>query len=343
MSVTPAYTLVGDLKGYSRLDNPQISALFNEFYPRLGKVIDGYRQNLTEVNTWGDALFVVGTSVEEMAELAFAIRDETKNFNWEKHKIPPLDLRLSMHLGEVTRADNPITRRPGVFGKSIILASRLEPVTEPGRIWVTNAFKNAIDDACRGSHCFAVCDEIGKLVLSKGYGEEHVWMLRRPREPALTDDQRRSTLLQFEMREQSPAKEASGVEKITIGVVWRKQSKKKQVLLVKRRKNDEALEWMFPSGRAYVNEELKTRVWRVVKSETGLMCTVVSDLGFRLAPRNEKQELHYFELKPVGNKTKAHNADSFENEDVQWIDVDAAIDLIGDRLFPKVREFLGGF
>jgi class 3 adenylate cyclase len=54
-------------------------------------------------------------------------------------------------------------------------AARIEPVTPPGQVYVSEAFAAAA--AARGVQVFT-CDYVGRLPLAKGYGDYPLYHLR---------------------------------------------------------------------------------------------------------------------------------------------------------------------
>lgn len=69
-------------------------------------------------------------------------------------------------------------RKKGIIGTSVIHTARIEPVVNPGEVWVTDDFKNLLKDSR-----FAF-DEIGVVSLAKQYGNGRLYRLRWEHESA---------------------------------------------------------------------------------------------------------------------------------------------------------------
>jgi class 3 adenylate cyclase len=87
-----------------------------------------------------------------------------------------LALRLGGHVGPVFPILDPVVRMPAFFGSHVSRTARIEPVTPPGAVYVTEPFAAALELA--GSKTFS-CDYVGHMPAAKNYGRLRMYRLRR--------------------------------------------------------------------------------------------------------------------------------------------------------------------
>jgi 8-oxo-dGTP diphosphatase len=96
-----------------------------------------------------------------------------------------------------------------------------------------------------------------------------------------------------------------------------------EVLLVHRPRYDD---WSFPKGKLEEGETDEQAAVREVEEETGLRCELGRELpstsytDSKLRPKT----VRYWEMRPVGGEA----APAHEVDEVRWLDVDAAEDLL---------------
>ena len=128
-------------------------------------------------NTWGDGLYVVLTGAEEAAACALELQDAVAGIDLAARGLPDhLALRLGSHLGPVFPVHDPVLGRDSFMGSHVSRTARIEPVTPPGAVFVTEPFAAALELA--GSS-FA-CDYVGHLPVAKQFGRLRMYRLRRP-------------------------------------------------------------------------------------------------------------------------------------------------------------------
>jgi class 3 adenylate cyclase len=173
--------LFADVKGYSKLEEFQVKCFYQEILPKLKLKVDEYKEHITDINTWGDGLMIVSEDPYNLAHLALDIRDFYNNYNWKSHGMPELVVRISLHHGVIYKGLDPFRDREGVIGTEVTLGARLEPVTEPGQVWVTEEFRVLIKEARDHSIQF---DDLDMRELAKDFDTIHVYKLRRATEAA---------------------------------------------------------------------------------------------------------------------------------------------------------------
>ena len=87
------------------------------------------------------------------------------------------NIRIALHAGPAYEIDDPVTGRPGFAGMHISRAARIEPVTPPGEVYVSEAFAAllAFDD---NQERFA-CEYVGTVPMAKEYGRFRTYRLAR--------------------------------------------------------------------------------------------------------------------------------------------------------------------
>jgi len=188
--------LFSDIKGYSKLDPSQTIVFVTEVLRLLGERIEKYRPNMIEINTWGDAIFATSTDIVEMAHLALDIRDFFDDPPREHADFIKkfLRIRIALDFVEVEVGSNflvrsdPVTSRPpdGCHGKELARAARLEPVTAPNHVFVTETFAKNLEQRAHAD-VFKLVRFPHRLHLPKGYGAMPVFSLHRFREGGIVE------------------------------------------------------------------------------------------------------------------------------------------------------------
>ena len=176
-----------DFVGFSAFDEDQIRQFVQEVLSSAGNVLNKYREekNLLFANTWGDGIFLVFDTAKPAACCALALQRLISGLPSHILGIPDeIALRIGGHCGPVFELQDPITRSPGFFGTSVNRAARIEPVTPPEEVYVSEAFaaKLALENAPFS------CDYVGEVPSAKNYGSFRMFLLRET-SPAAGDDQ----------------------------------------------------------------------------------------------------------------------------------------------------------
>ena len=86
-----------------------------------------------------------------------------------------LELRLAAHYAPVFAGQDPVEETGTFFGTQLSFTARIEPVTPPGMIFVTEAF--AAQLALEAPDAF-VLEYAGEVKLAKAYGQSRLFSLR---------------------------------------------------------------------------------------------------------------------------------------------------------------------
>ena len=169
--------LFADVKGFSKLTDEELPRFATHVLGTFASVLDDYGASVEHRNTWGDGLYVVLTNPVDAAACALALQDAFSGIGFETVGLSPqLALRLGAHVGPVFATEDPVIGRLAFMGSHVSRTARLEPVTPPGEVYVTEPFAAAL--ALNPGHPFA-CDYVGHLPAAKEYGNLRMYRLRR--------------------------------------------------------------------------------------------------------------------------------------------------------------------
>ena len=176
--------LFADVKGFSKLTDEELPRFSTHVLGAFASVLDAYEDSVEHQNTWGDALYAVLADPTEAAACALDLQAAVSAIDFETVGLPThLALRLGAHVGPVFPTEDPVIGRLAFMGSHVSRTARLEPVTPPGEVYVTEPFAAAL--ALDLSHPFA-CDYVGHLPAAKEYGNLRMYRLRRAIVPAGT-------------------------------------------------------------------------------------------------------------------------------------------------------------
>lgn len=167
--------LFADVKGFSRLTDEEVLRFLEHAFGAFAEVLARYDGAVVQRNTWGDALYVVLTDASTAAACAHDLQDAMGALDLEGLDLPTdLALRLSGHVGPVFTIRDPVLDAPGFTGSHVSRTARIEPVTPPGEVYVTEAFAAALVLAGAGYQG----DYVGHMPAAKDYGRLRMYRLR---------------------------------------------------------------------------------------------------------------------------------------------------------------------
>jgi adenylate cyclase len=122
-----------DIVGYTSISQRNEASALQLLEEHRGIVRSFFtKHNGTEIKTMGDAFLVEFASALEAVRCAFDIQQSLNELNADR----PLDrrilVRIGIHLGDVVHSQN------DVYGDAVNIASRIQPLSEPGGICVTS-------------------------------------------------------------------------------------------------------------------------------------------------------------------------------------------------------------
>lgn len=173
--------LFADVKGFSKLTDEQLPPFSGLVLGAFATVLDRYGDTVEARNTWGDAVHAVLADVTEAARCALDLQEAMGAIDLAAAGLPAhLALRLGAHLGPVYPTHDPVLGARSFMGSHVSRTARIEPVTPPGAVYVTQAFAAAL--VLAGSE-FA-CDYVGHMPAAKDFGRLRMYRLRRATSPA---------------------------------------------------------------------------------------------------------------------------------------------------------------
>ena len=169
--------LFGDIKGFSKLREAELPRFVNEVMGRFAKVLGAYGERVLSCETWGDAVYVVLPDAATAASCAMDLQAALNGLDLDAIGLPPhLALRLGGHFGPVFEGHNPVSNGPAFFGAHVSRTARIEPVTPPGEVYVTEPF--AADLALSQDTPFR-CEYVGHMAAAKDYGTMRMYVVKR--------------------------------------------------------------------------------------------------------------------------------------------------------------------
>lgn len=169
--------LIGDMRGFSKLADEQLLAFSEVVMGSIARVLNRHGTEVEYRNTWGDALISVLSNAQMAAHCALDLQDAMDGIDLKAAGLPThLKLRLSGHVGPVFPLVDPVLGTPSFFGSHISRTARIEPVTPPGEVYVTEAFAASLELA--GCNALA-CDYVGHMPAAKDYGRLRMYHLVR--------------------------------------------------------------------------------------------------------------------------------------------------------------------
>jgi adenylate cyclase len=169
--------LFADFAGYSRLHD-EFAPLFQQHFLEISaRQIEAAAVKPLEAKTWGDGLYTVFDSPRDGAEFALGFLASMLAVGWRATGLPEeSQIGIALHAGPVFRSFDPVMGHDGHFGSSVTRAARIEPVTPPGMVYVSEAFAAALTATGQRDY---VLEYVGNLPLPKNYGESRIYRLER--------------------------------------------------------------------------------------------------------------------------------------------------------------------
>jgi class 3 adenylate cyclase len=137
--------LFADVRGFGALQDHKVPVFLDEVIRALSDELEKHRSSIIHLKTWGDGLFVVLPTVEDAAALAIDLQTRFHAFDLNAAGLPEfLALRVGGHYGPVYEMEDAIMGKKSFYGSEVSYAARIEPMTVPGSIYVSEAFACAL-------------------------------------------------------------------------------------------------------------------------------------------------------------------------------------------------------
>ena len=172
--------LFADIEGYSRIPEKDLARFLTGYADLLRDVFaHSVGQASQFANTWGDGIYAVFDRVTDAAAFALALIDPAPLIGrgWASLGLATdTPLRVALHYGPVFEVQDHFQNRKAYSGQHVSRAARIEPVTMPGCVYVSEPFAAALTVAT--GHPFR-CEYVGQHELHKGYDRCGLYQLHR--------------------------------------------------------------------------------------------------------------------------------------------------------------------
>jgi hypothetical protein len=180
--------IFADIAGFRRLRDEDMPHFWSQVMGGLARILDQYGARVLFRHTWGDALNVVTEDAATAAEIAVAVQaciEEVRR--QESGMLAGIELRLAAHYAPAFAGHDPVEKVDNYYGSQLSFTARIEPVTPPGMIFVTEAFaaRLALESPDRFTAEYA-----GEVELAKRFGKYRLFSLQ-------SAERRRSARLQL--------------------------------------------------------------------------------------------------------------------------------------------------
>lgn len=173
--------LFGDIRGFSSLADSKLPIFVNEIMGCLAKVLDSTNAEhngnaVLMANTWGDGLFIILRDVEVAAQCAIRMQQALKDLELDDVELQEkAELRLGIHFGPIYEIKDPVTKRENFFGEHVNRAARIEPITPPRQVYVTESFAAQLALTHGANY---KTEYVGYMPMAKNYGDLPMYLLR---------------------------------------------------------------------------------------------------------------------------------------------------------------------
>ena len=172
-----AAILFTDFKGFSTLSEAALPSFWEGVMGVVAEILDAHEADVECRSSWGDALYAVASSAPVAAEIALQLQDRLARFDYATLGLDGSGgMRIGAHYGPAYRTTDHITGRITYYGTEVSKAARIEPVTPPGAVFVTEPFAAILALEARDRFC---CRYVGRIALAKKYGDYPMYRLTR--------------------------------------------------------------------------------------------------------------------------------------------------------------------
>ncbi|HZP13809.1 MAG TPA: adenylate/guanylate cyclase domain-containing protein [Nevskiaceae bacterium] len=169
--------IFADFVGFSALSDENLPRYWGEVMDAMAQMLKGHAGQILFRHTWGDAPHIVTRNASSAASIATDIRATLERVRGElTGDLSRLELRLSAHYAPAFIGHDPIEGIDTYYGTQLSFAARIEPVTPPGAIFVTESFAARL--MLEGAEHF-VLEYAGELELAKNFGQYRLFSLRK--------------------------------------------------------------------------------------------------------------------------------------------------------------------
>jgi len=181
-----------DVVGYTSMssrDEATALELLEKYRTLLNSIFPRYEGRV--VKTMGDGFLVEFASAVEAVDCAVALQEEMGRFNSAMKDDEKVRVRVGIHVGDVVHSGD------DVLGDAVNVASRVEPLAEPGGICVTRQVVDQVEGKVRWQITSAGMRELKNLPNPVEIFEVQSWSAETREESRLTPRLNRVAILPF--------------------------------------------------------------------------------------------------------------------------------------------------
>lgn len=168
-----------DMVGFSRFSDAEIRVYWTEIVPRLASTIAAYGSRVLLKQTWGDALHVVTDDAQTAARVSLELIDAVRALReGYSGRLGALDIRVGAHYAPAWVGHDTVQSVPTYYGSQLSFAARVEPVTPPGSVYVSDALSAELQLEAPGQFQL---EYAGEVTLAKKYGRFRLYSLLHAR------------------------------------------------------------------------------------------------------------------------------------------------------------------
>ena len=172
----PHAILFGDVVGFSKLKEEDVPDFHDKFMKRISDTLKTFGKDVLYRNSWGDAIYVVFQDAVQAARFALSIQGIIEEMKYTpKGTSKTLRLRLGGHFGPIYQGRDQLCEVDTYYGSHVTRAARIEPVTPPGKVYVTEPMAAAL---VLSGNAEVECEYVGPVPLAKDYGEIRMYQLK---------------------------------------------------------------------------------------------------------------------------------------------------------------------
>jgi class 3 adenylate cyclase len=168
--------LFADISGFSRMPEQYTPDFAEMFLGNCKRILDALAHPAVAARTEGDGLFLVFEQPSHAADFALRLQATLSGVDWRALGLAAeTGARVGLHTGPLFRIFDPVTDQFTFYGAHVNRTARLEPIVQPGQIFVTEEFAASL--VAENDLRFQ-CDYVGVMQLAKQYGAARLFRLR---------------------------------------------------------------------------------------------------------------------------------------------------------------------
>lgn len=177
------FIIFTDLAKYSKLEDKDLKIYYDKVVPVVYDRLKTYKAGSLVWNTWGDAIVAAFKDSYSAVKMTLEYREIFRELDFTSLGMKNIIPRIAGHFGKFEVLFDKVSGKINVLGTDVNLAARIEPITTPGEIFVSQSFKNQIP---KGSLDIEIrFDDMGIVKLPKESGQINAYRLCKNNEPEM--------------------------------------------------------------------------------------------------------------------------------------------------------------